>query len=79
LVERVHETDDIDLLPPWKRRLNKCTPIFSIIAVAAYWVYFAFRIKYTVAAQHAANRVFAMAWTFIAVETGVACKYILVR
>lgn len=72
LVERLHSKDDIDHLPAWKRRLNKFTPFFSLIAVAAYWVYFAFRIKYTVAAQHAANRIFAMAWTFIAVEMGVA-------
>ena len=75
MVERVHGKDDIDHLPTWKRRINKCTPVFSLIAVAAYWVYFAFRIKYTIAAQHAANRVYAMAWTFIAVEMGVARKY----
>lgn len=72
LVERVHSKDDIDHLPAWKRRINKCTPLFSLIAVAAYWVYFTFRIKYTIAAQHAAHRIFAMAWTFIAVEMGVA-------
>lgn len=72
MVERVHSKDDIDHLPTWKRRLNKYTPVFSLIAVTAYWVYFAFRIKYTIAAQHAANRIFAMAWTFIAVEMGVA-------
>lgn len=74
MVQRVHETDDIDLIPTWKRRLNKGTPIFSLIAVGAYWVYFAFRIKYTLAAQRANHKIYAMAWTFIAVETGVACK-----
>jgi hypothetical protein len=78
LVERLHSKDDIDHLSAWKRRLNKLTPLFSLIAVASYWVYFAFRIKYTVAAQRAANRIFAMAWTFIAVEMGVACKYNLI-
>ncbi|KAF2134355.1 glycosyltransferase family 2 protein [Dothidotthia symphoricarpi CBS 119687] len=72
LVERVHASDDIDHLPTWKRRINKCTPLFSLVAVASYWVYFVFRIKYTLAAQAVANRVFAMAWTFIAVEMGVA-------
>jgi hypothetical protein len=73
LVERVHGTDDIDHLPLWKRRINRCTPLFSFIAVASYWVYFAFRIKYTLAAQHVQNRIFAMAWVFVAVEMGVAC------
>lgn len=72
LVERVHGTDDIDHLPSWKRRVNKCTPIFSIAAVAAYWVYFVYRIKYTLAAQEKYNRIYGMAWTFIAVELGVA-------
>jgi hypothetical protein len=74
LVERVHGTDDIDHIPLWKRRINKCTPLFSLVAVASYWVYFAFRIKYTLAAQHVMNQIFAMAWAFIAVEMGVACK-----
>lgn len=72
LVERVHGIDDIDHLPTWKRRINKCTPIFSLIAVSSYWVYFVFRVKYTLAAQEVANRIFAMAWTFIAIEMGVA-------
>lgn len=74
LVERVHGTDDIDHLPVWKRRINKCTPLFSVVAVTAYWVYFAYRIKYTVAAQREYKKVFGMAWTFIAVELGVARK-----
>lgn len=74
LVERVHGTDDIDHLPLWKRRLNKCTPLFSVAAAASYWVYLVYRIKYTVAAQQALHRVFVMAWAFIAVELGVACE-----
>lgn len=74
MVQRVHGTDDIDHLPTWKRRVNKLTPFFSVVAVASYWVYFVFRIKYTLAAQRANNEIYAMAWTFIAVEMGVACK-----
>jgi hypothetical protein len=76
LVQRVHETDDIDHLPSWKRRLNRFTPLFSVVAVTSYWVYFVFRIKYTIAAQRANNQVYGMAWAFIAVEMGVACKSI---
>ncbi|KAF1848129.1 glycosyltransferase family 2 protein [Cucurbitaria berberidis CBS 394.84] len=72
LVERVHGKDDIDHIPLWKRRINKCTPLFSLIAVSSYWVYFVFRIKFTLAAQAVAHKVFVMAWTFIAVEMGVA-------
>jgi hypothetical protein len=74
LVERVHGTDDIEHLPTWKRNINRFTPLFSLVAVAAYWVYFAFRIKFTLAAQHAAHRMYGMAWAFIAVEMGVARK-----
>lgn len=79
LVEKLHEKDDSDHLPTWKRRINKLTPLCSLIAIATYWVYFTFRIKYTIAAQHAANRIFAMAWTFIAVEMGVAREYTYIK
>jgi hypothetical protein len=72
LVERVDEKDDIEHLPLWKRRINRCTPLFSSVAISSYWLYLAFRIKYTIAAQEAANKIFVMAWTFIAVELGVA-------
>lgn len=72
LVERVHGTDDIEHLPIWKRRINKFTPLFSISALAGYWVYFSFRVKYTFAAQEKYNKVYGMAWAFIAVELGVA-------
>lgn len=74
LVERVDEKDDVEHLPLWKRRINRCTPVFSFIAVSSYWLYLAFRIKFTIAAQESANKVFVMAWTFIAVELGVASK-----
>jgi hypothetical protein len=74
LVERVHGKDDIDHMPGWKRRVNRLTPFFSMMAVGAYWFYFAFRIRFTIDAQYAANKVFVMAWIFIAVEMGVACK-----
>jgi hypothetical protein len=74
LVERVDEKDDIEHLPLWKRRINRLTPLFAMVAVTSYWLYLAFRIKYTIAAQQAANKTFVMAWTFIAVELGVACE-----
>ncbi|KAF2846880.1 glycosyltransferase family 2 protein [Plenodomus tracheiphilus IPT5] len=72
LVEKIHSKDDIDHLPVWKRRINNLTPLCSLAAVTAYWVYFTFRIKFTIAAQRASNKILTMAWTFIAVEVGVA-------
>lgn len=77
LVERLHGKDDIDHMPTWKRRINRLTPFFSMIAVGAYWVYFSFRIRYTIAAQAVAHKVFVMAWIFIAVEIGVAFPMLL--
>jgi hypothetical protein len=70
----VDEKDDIEHLLLWKRRINRCTPLFSFLAIFSYWLYLAFRIKYTIAAQEAANKVFVMAWIFITIELGVARK-----
>jgi hypothetical protein len=75
LVERLHLKDDVDHMPMWKRRINRLTPISSMMAVISYWIYFGFRIRYTLDAQRAAHRIFVYAWIFVAVEMGVACKF----
>lgn len=75
LVEKVHDKDDVMRIPEWKTKLNRFSPLFSFFAVAAYWLYFGYRIHCVRDAEVVANRRFAMAWTFIAVELGVACKH----
>jgi hypothetical protein len=75
LVEKVNDKDDVNFMPVWKQRLHGCTPYFSMVAMMAYWSYFGYRIFCTRAAEKKAHRKFGMAWTFIAVELGVASKF----
>ncbi len=71
---KLADKDDIEHMPQWKRIIYHCSPLFSLLSLGAYWLYFIYRVKYTLDAQRLANKVFYMAWTFIMVEMGVACK-----
>ncbi|KAK8220206.1 nucleotide-diphospho-sugar transferase [Phyllosticta capitalensis] len=71
--EKLHKHDDIDLMPRWKRAINHFTPITTIMAVGAYYLYFAFRIYCTIMAQKKYDKVYVMAWVFIAAEACVSC------
>ncbi|KAG4429426.1 hypothetical protein IFR05_015089 [Cadophora sp. M221] len=79
LVERLHLNDDVDHMPKWKKRVNRLTPISSFLAVVSYWIYFAFRIQYTIAAQRVANRIFVYAWIFVVIEMGVAFPSLMIQ
>ncbi|GAB7355557.1 hypothetical protein MBLNU459_g6031t1 [Dothideomycetes sp. NU459] len=71
-IQKLNKHDDVDLLPAWKRRLHRLAPLFTIIAVGAYFTYFAFRIIFTISAQRAYHKVYIMAWLFIGAEFLVA-------
>jgi hypothetical protein len=73
-IETLHENDDVDLLLPWKRRLYRFSPLFTFLAVGAYFLYYGYRIHCTVYAQRSYHKVYVMAWLFIAAEGCVACK-----
>lgn len=73
-IETLHKHDDEIFLPPWKRFLYRLSPLFTFLACAAYFTYYGFRIHCTVAAQRAYNKIYVMAWCFIAAEGAVACK-----
>jgi hypothetical protein len=72
-IETLHEHDDADLLAPWKRQLYRLSPLFTLLAVAAYFLYYGYRIHCTVYAQRAFHKTYIMAWLFIAAEGCVAC------
>lgn len=74
LVEKVNDKDDVNFLPLWKQKLHSFTPYTSMIGMIAYWCYFGYRVYCTRRAEDVAHRTFGMAWTFIAVELGVASK-----
>jgi hypothetical protein len=74
-IETLDRHDDVEFLPPWKRRLYRLSPIFTFLAVAAYFLYYAYRIHCTGYAQRAYHKTYVMAWLFIAAEGCVACQY----
>jgi hypothetical protein len=73
-IETLHKHDDADLLKPWKRKLYRLSPLFTFFTVAAYFLYYGYRIHCTVNAQRAYHKTYIMAWIFIAAEGCVACK-----
>lgn len=78
-IKRLADHDDIEHMPRWKSIIYRTVPIWCIFAVVLYWVYFALRIRFTLAAQNATNKVFPMAWAFVAVELGTATPMMLHR
>ncbi len=77
LIKRVAAHDDIELMSKTKKILYRSSPLWAILSLVLYWAYFALRIRFTVDAQDQADKIFGMAWVFIAVETGVAIPMML--
>ena len=75
IIETLHKHDDIEFLPGWKRTIYKLSPLFTFLAIGAYFLYYAYRIHCTVVAQRAYHKIYVMAWIFIAAEGCVACKF----
>lgn len=73
-IETLDEHDDAELLSPWKRKLYRLSPLFTLLAVSAYFLYYGYRIHCTVYAQRAYHKTYIMAWLFIAAEGCVACE-----
>lgn len=71
-IAQLHSRDDHEFMPGWKRKLFFLAPLLNLINLALYWLYFALRIKYVIAAQKASNSTFPLAWVFIAIELSVA-------
>ncbi|KAF1348178.1 nucleotide-diphospho-sugar transferase [Delphinella strobiligena] len=68
VIAELAKHDDVALLAPWKRKLHRMAPLFTLVALGGYYVYYAFRIYYTVEAQRAYGKTFPMAWVFIGAE-----------
>lgn len=74
VIEKYDDKDNAGYVATWKERLHRLLPLTSLTAIAAYWLYFAFRIRYTAAAQREGHTIYPVAWIFIAVEFGVSCE-----
>ena len=73
-VEKCAVHDDDGYVPKWKLRVNSLLPFTSACAIGSYWLYIAFRVRYTVEAQNLRHTVYPVAWLFISIELGVACE-----
>ncbi|KAF8847932.1 hypothetical protein BDZ45DRAFT_778103 [Acephala macrosclerotiorum] len=76
-IETVNKNDDVEFLPPWKRRMYRLSPLFTFLAVGSYFLYYVYRIHCTVVAQKTYHKTYIMAWLFIAAEGCVACPALL--
>jgi hypothetical protein len=69
---KLHDRDDVDHMPTWKRYLFNMTPFMVLLSLGSYWTYFVFRIYCVISAQKAQKQAYPMAWIFIAIELSVA-------
>ena len=79
LIQRLAAHDDIDHMAPWKRYLYATSPFWGVLTLGSYFAYLVMRIIITIHAQNAVNKVFGLAWTFVAVEFGVAIPMVMHR
>lgn len=79
VIQRQAAHDDVEQLSTFKRILYRLCPVLVVVTIAAYWTYFVLRVKFTRAAEEAANRVYGMAWAFILVELFVSVPMLLHR
>lgn len=73
-VRKYEDKDNAGYIPTWKARLHRLLPLSSACAIASYWLYIAFRVRYTVAAQQLRHTIYPVAWLFVSIELGVACE-----
>lgn len=78
-IQRLAAHDDIEQLSPFKRILYRLCPILVVLTIAAYWIYFTLRVKFTRDAERSAHETYWMAWAFILVELFVSIPMLLHR
>ena len=76
-IARLHERDDFDFLPAWKRYVYYLAPVLAILTLLLYWLYFGLRIRFVLSAQSQQKSTFPLAWVFIAIEVSVAVPVFL--
>ncbi|KAF2459008.1 glycosyl transferase [Lineolata rhizophorae] len=76
-ISQIHDRDDHGQLPSWKRYCYYLAPFLAVATLATYWIYFALRIRFVLAAQAKYGTTYPMAWVFIAVEITVAVPVFL--
>ncbi|EHY57255.1 hypothetical protein ABEF95_007830 [Exophiala dermatitidis] len=79
IIQRLAAHDDVESLSRTKRFLYRLCPVLVVVTIAAYWIYFALRVRFTRDAEKAAHKTYWMAWAFILVELFVSIPMLLHR
>jgi hypothetical protein len=79
VIQRVAAYDDIDHMSRWKVWVYRTAPLWVLLSLVFYWLYFALRVRFTLAAQASTHQIFVLAWIFITVESCVAIPMVLHR
>jgi hypothetical protein len=74
IVEKLHDYDDIEHMPKWKRFVSRLSPLTTFLSVGAYFLYFPYRIYCTRDSSAKWHKTYVMAWFFIIAEAMVARK-----
>lgn len=78
-IQRLAAHDDVELLTTPKRIMYRLCPLVVVATIAACWIYFALRVRFTLDAQRAAHKTYWMAWAFVLVEFFVSIPMLLHR
>ena len=73
-VAKLDDKDNAGYVAGWKQRLHQLLPLTSVAAIATYLLYVSYRVMCTVAAQAVNHTIYPVAWTFLCIESGVACE-----
>ncbi|KAL2201692.1 glycosyl transferase [Sarocladium strictum] len=78
-IKRIAKHDDAELLSPWKRWAYRLSGPLAILTIIVHIFYFVLRIVFTRLAEKEANKVYWMAWAFIAIEVIVLLPMLMHR
>jgi hypothetical protein len=77
MIDTIGDRNDDNTFPAMRRGLYILSPSLALLSLAAYYVYFGFRIMCTLATQTARSETIAWAWLIIFAEAVIAGKYLI--
>lgn len=71
-MKKCAKSDSTGFLTPWRNRIYRLVPFTSMCFIGLYWIYFGFRVKFTMDAQKVAHKTYIMAWVLVLIEMRLA-------
>lgn len=71
-VKTCDERDDAGFITARRNRIYRLAPLTSMCFIGLYWIYFGFRVKFTMNAQNFAHTTYVMAWVLVLIEMRLA-------